>query len=91
MRAITVRETLKTIHQAYPDDEFTIWDSHHNVIKRGTYATFCRDVKIGKGEIVSIANEGFIDLMLQFVARKSDETLYISKIDNNWWIGTEER
>ncbi len=90
MRAITVREILKAIHLTYPDATFTIWDNYHNVYKRGTYTTFCRDVKVGKNEIVCMANEGFIDLMLQFVDRKPDKTLRISQIDKNWWIDTEE-
>ena len=91
MRAITVREILKAIHLTDPNATFTIWDNYHGIYKRGTCTTFCRDVEIGKNEIVCMANDGFIDLVLQFVARKGDGTLRISKVGKYWWIDTEER
>lgn len=91
MIAITVRELLKTIHEIYPNATFTIWDNYHGIYKRGTYTTFFQDVKIGKNKIVSMVNDGFIDLVLQFVARRGDETLRINQIGKNWWIDTEER
>lgn len=92
MRAITVREILKAIHLTYPNATFTIWDNYNYIYKRGTYTTFCQDVKIGKNEIVCSPNEGYIDLMLQIVDRKPDGTLRISQRGKNyWWIDTEER
>lgn len=91
MRAITVREILKAIHLTDPNATFTIWDNYHGIYKRGTYTTFCRDVEIGKNEIVCSPNDGYIDLVLQFIARKGDGTLRISKIGKYWWIDTEKR
>lgn len=91
MKAITVREIIKAIHLTDPDATFTIWDKYHGIYKRGTYTTFCRDVKVSKNEIVCMANDGYIDLVLQFVERKPDATLRIDKVGKYWWIDTEER